>query len=330
MKKFFSVLKQEQLDKLYYKSVYKKLNNLILKEIYLQYKKELEKLNLINQVQDKTIYNSSQNKSALYLAIESNKITYQNSLLKGNFSDKVREEIKSLGGVYNRATNGYYFFNIPIYLKLLLKTKEKQRKQAVASVLVLSAAIYNNFISKQEKLSFNQELTDLHNELQSKLNKEVNSQFSTSLDNFKQKYSENIKIKIKDFTNSELTKVRNNVIKVIQSGGNDQDIKNILNKNYNLNSNRVERIAKQEINLATKLYQYEFLQATGNDLFYWIHTHKNDESAREEHIEFSNASDNGRVFSYSNLPINPNTGLPDAPGILPNCRCLARFVVAKR
>ena len=328
-KTFFNLITIDDLDKKYYLSFQNKVKSILLKSVYAYYKELLEKNQLINKVKNNTIFNST-SQSFLYTALLENKIVYRNGLFTGSFNGRIREELKQLKATYNKSANAYYLANIPKDIQELIKDKESKRQNVVLAIVSSFPAIQDFVQKKLEKVDYEQSYKDLHSELLKKMNYNVDSTFTTDSSPFIEKYTNSTKLNIKGFADEEMIKLRDNIVNTIKSGGRQQEIKDILNKNYNLNINRVERIAKQEFNLATKFYQYDFMESTGNDLFYWVHIHRNDKTARPEHVAFAEASDNGKLYSYKNLPINPKTNKPDAPGILPNCHCLARFVVAKR
>lgn len=326
--KFFDILTENNLKRKYYLDIYDSLKKEILKTIYLFYKDLLEKEGFIRDIKTETIYNAKQD--IFYNAVEKNELIYKGGYFDGKPSKELKEEIKRLNGNFVVSLGAYYIPIIPFAVKQLIEYKSQAKDRVIQSLFFASPVIKDYLLKKVDKMKFEKTYQNLHDELLNKMNFQVDKTHTTDSETFIDKYTNSTKFEIKGFLQEEIDKLRDSVINAVKEGKNETQLQSILGKKYNLNIKRAKRIAKQEYNLALKQYQYDFMESTGNDLFYWVHTHRNDPNSRPEHINFAKESDMGKIYSYKNLPINPKTMKPDAPGILWNCYCLARFIIVKK
>lgn len=86
---------------------------------------------------------------------------------------------------------------------------------------------------------------------------------------------------------------------------------------------RAAFIARDQTNKITNTIAAERMKAAGVEQFEWVHSGGGAEP-RELHLELD-----GQVFSYDDLPIiDESTGERGLPGMLPNCRCIARPIIS--
>lgn len=306
------------------KQVQKDLNEFVLKDVFS---------NLILEAK------KSENENALIKAIEENKIFYTtDQIFTGDFNVRIISAIRNIGGIYKPKLQGYYIpvDNLDNQLKSLLRDKQQERQNTYTSLLQnidknLEKIMQNGFIAFAnvvpavkiiEKLTKHFSAVDKEPEV-SYITKQIEEQA------FIKKYTKNIDLSIKGVAESELVRLRNDIVKAQQEGATITNIESLINNKIDVSKTRAEFIAKQETRLFASTYQQTLSKQKGLTKFRWIHT--DPRGARTEprkgHIMLFERSNKGEIFDFNNPPTDPITKKATLPGEEFNCNCLAGIVL---
>jgi hypothetical protein len=331
MSNTFDLITEDKVDKTIQKKVKKEVREIILNEIFKKLKDLLEGKKFINKVNDTTIYNS--NYDILTKALIDNKVYYANGYLKGDFNASISKQIENIGGEWNKQQKGFRIniYNIPQTLLYIIQRKETQKKEIISFLIVSIPSILKKVQRNIDNINLENNFDNLINNIKDKFKKNdiVKSENLIDSADYKAIYTNNTKLSIKKMSEEQIIKLRNQTLSILEKGGDQRDIKKILNNNYNATLGRAEFIANQEVRLALTSYQEEKFKKQNLTKFYWVHTDPNGKNSRQEHIEFFKQSNAGKIFDYNNLPINSKTGEADAPSRAYNCRCVARMILDK-
>lgn len=326
--KTFDFLTEDDVNKDLQRRLVNDTKKYFIKYLYKELIDELKRANLLNDVKQGTILNSSQN--PLLKAYQDKKIYYFNGYLKGSFTIQTTLEIKKLGGVWSKKMYGYkvMLVQLPKDLQTLiiqgeLATRNIKGTLTTTFIGVIATKIINAFLKNDYSNYFKKTIQEADGRIEKQVG--IKKDLEENED-FVKYYTEDMNIYIKKFVKEDTEKLRKSVIKIIDKGGSHLDVREAINHNYNLNKNRARTIADGETRLCLTAFQETKFKQDGLDEFYWIHADPNGETSRPVHVHYFEESKKGKKFSYKNLPIDPETGKEDAPGRLYGCRCKARII----
>lgn len=327
LNKTFDFLTEQDVPAIVQRSIYKDVKTLLLDLLYKELKKALEKADLMNKIQDDSVFNSSIGTFAL--AFQKNNLFYINGYIKGIFNINLSQLIESFGGVWDRKQKGYLidFYSLPKTVQNII-TQQDRGRDLLRTVLTFGVpAIILQLKQAIDEKDYSSEFANIITEAGNRISSQtaLESINPANTKQFSIEYSNNTKLSIKNFIDQDVVKLRTDVLEILQKGSTHKEVKDLLNTHYNLNINRVQNIANQEVRLALTTFQEVKFTNAGEDEFYWVHTNPNSPTSRPVHVDWFKESNNGKVFSLKNKPINPLTGEAESPGSAYNCHCLARI-----
>lgn len=324
----FDFLTEEEVSKGLRKTLVKQTKEYFIKFLYKELFDELKKTSLLKDIKQATVFNSS---SPLTEAIKTRRVVYINGVLKGTFSVDVENEIKLLGGVWNKSLYGYQIAIISLPKEaqgFVINGKIAQTNLLNKLTPVFMAGVATKIISQFTKNNYTPFFNNILTEAENRVYKQTGiSKSILDKNEFVKQYTQNMLINIKGFVQDDVEKIRKDVLDTISKGGSHKQVKSMLENRYHVNQTRAKQIADGETRLALTTFQQNAFKENNQDEFYWIHPDPSGETSRPVHTAWFEESKKGKTFSFKNPPINPDTNQPDTPGILYGCRCKARVVL---
>lgn len=261
-------------------------------------------------------------------AIIQGHIYYQNGAFyshRNRFSNEIARELENIGAKYSKRRKAYVIDKqkIPTNVLWAIET-EKTRTATTVRAIVEFLTMRLGTINTQTLIIddfVNQMMLNLQAQL--KRNAEVKKieLISPMLDDFRaseivQNYVNNMDYWIKDFTEFEISKMRNELQQIILDGKSTKFIAEYIQKRYDINKRKALFLARNESALATTSYLIAKYQSEGINIYKWSSSH--DERVRELHRKLD-----GQVFTFDNPPIiDDRTQQRGHPAQTYNCRCV--------
>lgn len=306
-----------------YEAIETKLDAWFRAEIYLPILQELGESKT-------TLSNSS---DALLDAIKFGRITFHQGRFTGKFNASVSKELKELGATWDRKTGAW---------KILLSSLPPDFEQAVR-------AQEQRFVRKLQAID--RKLAQiLPEEITGKLQVEqlfdrslwkVDKEFRKTVENITvapqltdaarkriaDEWQTNMRLWVKDFTESEITKLRKGIQKSAFAGNRYESAVKTIQDSYDVSKNKAKFLARQETSLLmTKFKETRYVDA-GVEWYQWgcVSGSKN-HPVRPWHKALE-----GKRFRWDDPPITTKAGEPirrNNPGQDYNCRCFAKPLVS--
>jgi SPP1 gp7 family putative phage head morphogenesis protein len=266
-----------------------------------------------------TYFNST---SAIEDAIRSGRLQFADGIFKGSFNATLTKEFRKLGLKKDQRINGYRIQvgNLPIPLQIAIsQTASNYQKMATS---MLSAIDNLKFDEQLGGLSFASTYGEVIDDVNVGLNKTVNKVLGISVELtdaqrqvITQQFSENLKLFVKDFAESQIISLRKDVEKAVFAGIRAESLQDVIKDRFKVSESKAKFLAKQEISLLTAKYKQSKYQEVGINRYKW--STSQDSRVREDHKEL-----NGKIFSFDDPPItNKDTGARNNPGEDFGCRC---------
>lgn len=135
-------------------------------------------------------------------------------------------------------------------------------------------------------------------------------------------YTYNMQLEIKNFTEGEIQKLREQVQATLSQGIRRESLVKMIQESYGVSQNKAKSLARQETNLlVTKIHQTRYQEA-GLPEYVWT----NVAGSPAHPVRPSHKKLHGKIFRWSDPPIMDD-GQKKNPGQDYGCRCTARPVV---
>lgn len=270
-----------------------------------------------------TVINDS---NILREAIISGKIQYQDGVFTGKFTNAIAAELEKLGAKYSKHRKGY------ILDKALLPAEITWAIDTAKAAAFAKATAINKFWLDQlsnidkltSKLVFDEAVNAIMKNLQDRVYKNAKQHkielITPKLDDFMQnkiakRYTENLDFWVKNWTENQIIKMRNEVSVMANLGKSTKTIAEYIEREFGTSQKHAKFLARNENSIATSSYLSAKYEAEGFTSFKW-HTIL-DRRERPLHHELD-----GKVFRFDDPPIiDARTGQKGLPGQTYNCRC---------
>jgi SPP1 gp7 family putative phage head morphogenesis protein len=254
-------------------------------------------------------------------AVRTQKIQYSNGVFTGSFNASISKELKAIGAKWSssKKTWSLPLSKLPIDIRQVQAQvffKFKKMNEEIQEYLktfnmdeqlirVNFVADYTNVIKGTEKAY-------------QAMAKAVSIPVVMTEEAVKviaHKYSNNMKIYIKDWNKQNIVKLRDKVQKNFNEGCRASNLVDIIQKNYGVSKNKAKFLARQETSLLTAEYTIQRYKDLGSKRWKWSTSH--DSSVRPLHKLLDN-----QVFTYDSPPvIDERTGQKGFPRQAFGCRC---------
>ena len=284
------------------------------------------------------VYNAQTNE--IQNAILKGVIYYQDNAFysrTGRFSNKIARDLESIGARYSKYRKAYVLNNAKLNANILWAVDTEQaRSQATVKALAEFLLTRVGELPKQtENLVFgdiiNLMFLDLQKKLYADAKKHKIALISPKLDDFRlqeihKNYVDNLHFWIKNFAETEVPKMREELLQLVLDGKSTKTIADYIQKRYGVNKRKALFLARNENAIATSSYLIAQYKSNGFKYYRWHSS--NDERVRPLHRELAKKENNkygingSNIFEFDNPPvIDERTGQRGNPAETYNCRC---------
>ena len=272
------------------------------------------------------VYNA--NTDIVQNAIIQGKIYYQNGAFYSytkRFNNEIARELENIGAKYSKYRKAYVISENKLPTNILWaieteKTRTATTVRAIVEFLTMRLGAINT-----DSLIIDEFVNQLMLNLQEQVYKNAQAKkielISPKLDDFTkneitQNYINNLDFWIKNFTETEISKMRKDLSTMILDGKSTKFVSEYIQKRYDISKRKALFLARTESAIATTSYLIAKYQAEGINSYKWSTSH--DERVRELHRELD-----GQIFTFDNPPIiDKRTQQRGNPGETFNCRCI--------
>jgi SPP1 gp7 family putative phage head morphogenesis protein len=308
--------------------VERKINRLLLKELYIPLLRELSDDEPISSIQNS-------DNDVIVEAIRSGRLTHHRGKFSGRLNAQISKALRLLGAKWDRKTKNY---SHPL-------------SQLPFDITHAIAVSEFRFVKKME--SINRRLANIDSaEIASKLHLDkiidkaiyrVEAQLKDSLGNITiqthftdeqrakiaRDYTLNMQLDIKGWTDARVKNLRKKVEPSTQSGLRYEEMVSMIRKDYRVSQSKAKFLARQETNLLLCKYKETRYLAAGVKKYKWKCVNASPQHpVRPMHEALGERSKKGELFSFENPPqVSKNPARFENPGEDFNCRCVAIPVV---
>lgn len=272
--------------------------------------------------------------SNIVSSLKSGKITYDNGEFKGAFNIGV-----------SKALNKFADFD------------DRSKSWKVKNVSLIPANINAAIVEVSAKNeSVDKELNSLFDNLEDRFNDDIDPELKTpiekTIDQMQDQMQDDVKglgiqltmtpdqrqaivddyninqdLNIKDWNFDQVQRLRDTILKIRETGYNKINLKQLIEREWDVSSNKAKFLARQETSLFLSKFRREQSKHAGIRKYKW--STSGDERVRpEDGSKFTPGNNHkrlhGKVFSYGDPPIvDTKTGRRAEPGEDFNCRCVA-------
>lgn len=309
-------LSVEQIERLE-KAVQSVFDDLIYKRVEFALKRfksvQLRRDEVTNSVSD------------IVKAIVDGKLQYIDGRFEGEINSKIGKELRAIGADYDPRLKAYHLpkDKLPMDISLAVGTMASAFQQLHKNIVdSLDTA---GILEELEKRDFTKDYQQTIDEYEAQFRRatksiSVKADISQGMEKaIAENYSDNMKLYIKDWTEENIKKLREDVKKNAFSGGRAKSLENLLNNNYGVSTRKAKFLAKQESQLLMAQYRKQRYQQAGVRKYKWRTA--GDSRVREEHKRL-----NGKIFLWDEAVID-DKGHQGNPGEAFGCRCKAEPIL---
>ena len=259
-------------------------------------------------------------------AIMSGRLVYDNGVFVGKFNNTLSTELEKLGAKYSKYRKGYLIAKEALPAEIVWAI-DTAKALAYAKGMAINQFLLNqlsNLDKLTKKLVFDEAVNAIMRNLQERVYQNAKQHkielITPKLDDFMQdeiakRYTNNLNFWIKNWTEEQIVKMRNEVSQMANVGKSVKTITEYIQKEFGISQRHAKFLARNESAIATSSYLSAKYQAEGFVKFKW-HTIV-DGRERELHKQL-----NGQIFRFDDPPIiDERTGQKGLPAQTYNCRC---------
>lgn len=256
-------------------------------------------------------------KDALLTALRRGSISYADGKFSGDFTSQISRTLRTFADFDKRSGEWVVKDVLPsdvsaavvaardrsIKLTRDIESHINTLEQQINDTIENLALPINNVLESmdselQKDISIKPEITD-------KMRKELADD-----------YHFNQHLNIKDWAPEQVQRLRGMVEKMAKSGYRRTALRNLIQSEWGVTSNKAKFLARQETGLfLAKLRRERFLEA-GIQRYRWS-------TSRDERVRDRHAHLHGKVFTFGDPPVTDDIGNRNEPGEDYNCRCVA-------
>lgn len=276
-------------------------------------------------------YNS---KDELLEALESGVVYYDNRAqgfrATKRFNNKVAKRLEDMGAKFNARQKCYKisFDKLPTSLLVAIAQSDAQFSKRIELIRAFLTEVEGNIELITESMVFDDQLSTVLSDAGQQIRQTVRrlhiiepelSPMQRQV--FIDKYTNNIRTKIKSWTPQQMQSMRQKIEKLVLDGFREDAVERLFLQENNKFASRAKFWARNETSLVLSEFKRQQYTAMGFTRFVW--KTRKDSTVRDDHRELES-----RIFSYDNPPIiDKRTGQTGLPGQAYNCRCVAIPVV---
>ena len=265
-------------------------------------------------------------KDVILEAIKSGKLylTPEGFKAKDGFNNELSKALIELGAKYDRYFQTFRLEEIP---ERILKAIEASKKRAATKLNQINdflADVQYNLPHIVETMVFNTEvvtiLDDVHGQIKKNITKlnVIEPEFTEEQKKqIAEKYTNNMQFYIKKWAVEDIAKMREKVQKAVLEGYREDEVQEMLQKEYKIASDKAKFLAQNETSIMLAEVKKQTYTQMGFEYFIWNTIL--DGKERELHADL-----HGKIFRFDEPPIiytYKGTEQRGLPGQTYNCRC---------
>lgn len=269
-------------------------------------------------------------------ALQSGRIFYQDGAFyaKNKFSNKIAMELEKIGAKYVKSRKAYVIAKASLPTDIIWAI-DTVKAQAYAKAMAINQFLLNQLANMDDllkKMVFDNAVNAIMKNLQDRVYENAKHHrielITPKLDDFMEdeiarRYTNNLDFWIKNWTENEIVKMRNEVSIMANAGKSVKSITEYIQKEFGITQRHAKFLARNESAIATTSYLAAKYEKEGFTHFKW-HTIV-DGRERELHKKLNNT-----IWRFDNPPIiDERTGARGLPSQTYNCRCSFSPIITK-
>lgn len=271
-------------------------------------------------------------RAGLLDAIRTGRVSFSKGEFSGRLSASISKDLRAIGAALDPRTKTFKIHQrlLPTDVLHAVQASEIRFDEKMSSIDKRLAQIVPAEIAGKVKIAkfFDASLWKTEKDFQAsvrgitvapKLSKEVRARIS-------EEWQNNMKLWVKDFTQKETVKLRQDMRQVIMSGGRYESAVKTIQASYGVSSNKARFLARQESSLLlTKFKEARYSEAGVTEYRWGCVAGSKNHPVRPWHKALE-----GKTFKFTEPPVTTKPGEPvrhNNPGEDYNCRCFARPIV---
>lgn len=276
--------------------------------------------------------------SHVITAIEDGSIIYVDNKFKGKFSIKISKELSKFAyfDARSKTWNVKDKSKVPSEVKAVAIKTESNNSQMLSELNQLYDNLETRFESNIEPT-----LTTPFESSLEKMKKELGNDFikvgikmqitPEQMESIIKDYNNNQTLNIKNWNFEQVQRLRDIVVKMNLQGFSKINLKKLIQKEWDVSSNKAKFLARQETSLFLSKFRREQSKKAGIKKYKWS-TSQDERVRPDDGNKFTPGNNHkrlhGKVFYYGDPPIvDTKTGRKAEPGEDYNCRCVAIPIV---
>lgn len=260
-------------------------------------------------------------------AILKGKVSYYRGYFTGGFNSRISRELLLIGAKLTRKGWKLPKSKLPDDIRMALSLSESSWLKVADKInSQLDSIIGADFV---EDIDF----TGLIDKAIFSLNRDIEKDLKgisvapvlseTNVKDIAEKYTNNMKYYVKDFTESEIVKLRNSVKENTLSGHRYEGLAKDIQKSFNISKSKANFLARQETNLLVAKFKESRYTEMGINEYVW----QTVVGSPAHPVRPMHKALNGTVQRFDNPPVVNERGDRKNPKEDYGCRCKARPVV---
>lgn len=261
--------------------------------------------------------------SELRRAIQQGKIQYSNGEFSGAINAKISRELKELGAVFKRGKWTITANKIPASISSAIAVSNVRFKELYSDVLVaLEPAKINEALSNVSFTGeYEQSISGLENQFKTSVKAiGVTPELSKDMiESISGDFNNNMKLYIKDWTETNIVSLREDVTKNMFEGARAENLVKIIQDKFAVSKRKAKFLAAQETRLLSASFTENRYKSAGVTKYRW--SSSQDARVRDRHKHL-----HGKVFAWGEAVID-DKGTRGNPQESFGCRCRAVPIV---
>lgn len=254
--------------------------------------------------------NAAPAQSKLLRAIERRTVRYVDGVFVGKFEAAISKELKELGARYSRSRKGYEIALTQLPAPMQSKVERILKEQTKLETKLTQSLNKATKRVADEMMAFDfDRYADMTEEFIDERFDRLSDRLAvtprldtTQLDELRKSYTDNVRLSISGFVDSEVQTFRRKLMPEIKAGVGRARIFEFVQSRLKVSDNRAAFIARQETALFTSKQKEVQYKGLGIRTYRWkaIGGRRGDGRTRESHMEA-----HGKIF-YFDKPVGPN------------------------
>ncbi len=304
-----------------YEAMEKAIQTLFKKEIYLPLLREF------NDGRSHVLKNSKV--SALQQALMRGKLTFSRGTFGGQLNSEITKELRALGATWSFTKRAYQIplSKLPREVQVAISSSEVRFKDKIRKIDTLLERKLPGEIAGKLKIEhlFERSLWKVNSQFKENV-KSIGIKVVLSPEQVKRiskEWSGNMNLWIQDWTAKEITRLRQDIQKLVFAGNRDREAIELIKTRYGVSSDKAKFLARNEISILMAKYKQTKYEEAGISWYIWrCVTGTKQHPVRPFHLK-----NNGLAFQWKIGAIVDEKGNRKNPGQDYNCRCSARALV---